>query len=199
MKKLLLIITTILLILSNCENSSNNPHGDNNEKYIIPLAIGNTWNYSFTKEDIEVYKFERIITEIKTFPVILPDSSEITRNIYICRAILKDSNNVMDTTFGGFIKDIDGIIFVQLNENHSKGIYNFKLLNDLKIDWIDTLQAWYKCIGTDTMTIPAGTFNCIKYQYKNKQSFMYLSKGIGIVAETHDDDFKAFLVSYSLK
>jgi len=167
-KFLSIIVLSLIFIISNC-SEENNPVGNNFTNNIIPLTVGNSWNY-------------RSILYDTSGNIIFV--SEITR-------IINGDTLIGNTTWSYFVKDAN--YFANLSDGHY--IYDQYSSDSNKISLVykypckknDTYSFWEVSNCDTQITVPAGTFNCIlfKCRMQTGDSFsyydVYIKPGIGIV------------------
>ncbi|MFH1052700.1 MAG: hypothetical protein V1779_17400 [bacterium] len=204
MKNISIIVLALIFTMLGCgKNSDDNKLKDTNNGDIIPLDVGNTWNYK-VKNDSGDFRWDLLITQKKSIPVLFPDSSVKISDVFITRAIATSTDGTyIDTTFHGYIKEKDGIVLVAQCENDS-GIYIRKYSNYFKIGWVDTsTYDQLICSGSKTIKTSAGTFACIRYSNmpENYYSDSYYCKGVGLVSGILGPrkNWTCTLVSYKLK
>ena len=160
------------------------------------MAIGNTWIYLVVKWSVDSSYTKWEITEIKSIPMAFPDSSEVVRNIFLCRVTEKYNTNP-DSAYIGFYKELDGIVLVDLNEDITKAFYFEKILNEPKVGWYDTISPGFIVMGTVLVQTLAGTFNCNKL-IAGSTVVSYFCRGVGLVANLNNST-ETILYSYELK
>lgn len=204
MKHLTMIVLALIMIMLGCVKCSDNNEPVAND--IIPLAVGNTWNYIVNKDSAE-FSLKWLITEKKSMSVVLPDSTEMISDVFITRHIATSVDGTYhDTSYTGYYKDKDGIVLTTLSDSLNRAYYQHKILNNVEIDWFDSISPDNKdkkCKGSEKIKTAAGTFDCIKYSSVPRDYYYnsYYSKGVGLVSADMrpDRNWSCTLVSYKLK
>ncbi len=203
MKNISIIVLALIFTMLGCgKNSDDNKLNGTNNGDIIPLAVGNTWNYK-VKNDSGDFRWDLLITQKKSIPVLFPDSSVKISDVFITRAIATSTDGTyIDTTYHGYIKENDGIVLIA-NCDSIPAVYIRKYSNNFKIGWVDTLAYDQMiCSGSKTIKTTAGTFDCIRYSSKPGVYIdSYYCKGVGLVSEIAGSrkNWSNTLVSYKLK
>ena len=192
----------IILIISGCAKEPTSPTID--ETVIMPLKVGNSWTYKYTKFYTTGEEGESSQYTIS----ILYDSVYKGERCY--KPYFISSQN--DTAPIFYLYRNDGLYLLWIEKAEYILAFKFPVIKGDKYAFgADTIRV--ESIDTN-YTVPAGTFKCIKYvresYYENKIHDLLISyycPGIGeIAAENYITDsaylrphFKTALLSYELK
>lgn len=169
MKILNVVLFFILIALVQSCNDVNNPSVDEISEDIIPLAVGNTWNYHTTLYDTAGNVFREFDSSSRITGDTLIDNNTwyyYESNAWFC-SIFEDGYHTYDP----------------YRSDSLKNRLNFKYPCAAGDKY-----SYYEVAKSDTqITVPAGTFNCIMYKLRMRTSmdFAYLDffikPGIGYI------------------
>jgi hypothetical protein len=181
-KTCLLICITYLFLVASCSDKSTNI--PSTPQSIFPMSVGNSWtynNYTFDK----IKKDSMIFNKSETLNI---DSFLIINNEKWYHGIFDDEYL--------FTNRSDGFWRLAQNDNHEYIIDSAELFIKYPTSIGDKVYLKDKKNPLETVelnvtvSVPAGTFNCVKYKYHsgddstyNMTENMYLSPRIGLVKD----------------
>ncbi len=201
-KKYLMILLVFIILLSCQDKKTTEPNDQNNQK-ILPLAVGNSWNY-----------------ELNTVAYACDDGNLVCVPFFISDAIVHEITDKMDIEYENetfeifaFVNEFDALPPMAYR-NTDDGLIEYGEIEydkDATIDFdvkllikfpITVGETWldqegisgieYKCISKDeSLTTPAGVFNCYVFEVidddKNDDEYVryYYVPDVGLIAEIH--------------
>ncbi|MBM2815360.1 MAG: hypothetical protein HW421_2122 [Ignavibacteria bacterium] len=199
MKKIIITSLAILFLVCACKENSSTPSGSSNE--IIPLKIGNIWNFKISEYDskgniintseMTYYVFkDSVIEGIKAYCMkfTTPFSEEISEYTYNKPDGYYTTYTIEGKVYHDWMYKYPG----SAGDLFQSGEYTIKILSI-----------------SESVSTPAGTFKCYKYHnIVELPSFVFLCPDVGPVKMEHYDydnngklflDARMELVSYTLK
>lgn len=187
MKYLLAIISIVMI---SCSNDSSTNADNEGQEGIIPLQVGNTWNY-------ETFLYDSVGTLANTD----------TEYREVISDTLIDGDRWFKTNFlAEYLSNrSDGLWqrnrrFFYTPENKNKELDEpwFRIPFPLKLNETKKVgAATYTLVEEDvTVEVPAGTFSCYVYRKNYSTSlgvpeyFVYYSPKVGLVKETWEKEYK---------
>ncbi len=170
-----LVLTILLLSLISCkEESSTEPDAT---KSLIPLAKDNIWTYDYA-------------TNLGDYTRVLEVESEVSDNIYKINYATRNKRNTEDSHY-----------YTVVGENKSDGYYvDGDLHYKYPVETGDVFQRDGTTVTVNetniSITVPAGTFNCIEYEYD--VSTYWVSPEVGLIKWKKDEWNHSELISYTL-
>ncbi len=155
----LLLLTTVMGMMA-CADI---PTGPSPENSVVPLQIGNAWSYSYSDTTGQVRQDIRVIDRVK--------------GRYTCQYIDYFRDGDLGWNAGGYYRawnESDGY--------HDDDALKFKYPVDAGETYKrqgDTVTV--KSVN-DTVTVPAGTFRCIRYHTGN--TIYWVAPGVGLIRQT---------------
>lgn len=220
---LIFVLLSSLVLLAGCDLFNNEQEKSIDE--LMPLAVGNYWEYEYNRRSFKDTLRYEVATEIQvpwgdtSYTAYgynrVPLPPEIPEFYWLYR------NGEAGLYLMGGMADTDTLYTQYVNKPWPAGegqIWDIPRLafsrDSLKFYVSDTLQV--TLIDTDReIETPAGTFECYVYKYTvsladdvrlNSDYFMYYSPGVGLVAqisttenEPEDIDNEMYLMNYRVK
>lgn len=171
-------VLVIIFILIGCIRSPNSPDSAETE-YLVPLNIGNFWDYEFENKSVrrDSVKSKEVIEDQDVY-FLETDMGSWTES----KAIYNSFNGYYETLY--------------FNVDLNNSTYHFKYPVKVGDSWENTFvfdHGWtnkYECLSKDAkVDVPAGTFNCILYevimQTQDGNNFLhhyYFKPRIGLIA-----------------
>jgi len=173
MKKIILSLIAVLFIISACSDSSS----PSETKEILPLKVGNEWNYSFNSEDSNYnYSFyiekDTLINDSIWYKLKVDSLNSFLTKNKKCGLWFYDIN-CSDTSNSAYLKYAYPVIYDDV--------------------WYDVIKNYQMHVISRNMqvVVPAGVFSCYVYQktypkqygndFKMAIDEMYFSPGIGLI------------------
>lgn len=151
---------------------------------MMPVKTGNTWLYDefeFSLGGDVLNKRERAI-EIGGIDTVIYQDKNGTKEAYIFSILMND----VKLEYYGYLKCSDGAVFVTINKvgQYRQLVSGRTIPNEPAVNWIDPKDDKVLWRGKDTITVPAGTFECWYCEWLDEQWNIrreYYAKGVGLV------------------
>jgi len=164
------------------------------KEYLMPLKVGNSWKYKALRIDPATGD----TTEVGELQITIIGTKTIGNSQYFEFDDGSVAQNRNDGLFiAGYNPDLGGFyddLFFKYPVNSGQ-IYTYTTIDE-------GVQVRIK-VTTQTITVPAGTFNCYAYQFIDVpfESIIYFSPGVGLIYVKNFDTEGEHLIllSYDLK
>ena len=153
--------------------SGDNPVESNNSiPAIIPLAIGNSWSFSTTMYDT----LGSIQAQLEITQTVTGDTTLFGKRLFKYYSLWAANTDSGIISYSGY--SISSF-------SPTDTVASYVLLYKYPARPGDNFRTGMSVVSIDTLiTVPAGSFNCIKYQssiYSPLDGYIYIAPGIGII------------------
>lgn len=185
----ILLICVIFIFMQSCEiyfyPCVSDKHPDLIETKLMPVKTGNKWSYTVSYyEKGKVVSTNEMTLEIAGLDSVYYKDTDLHKHNLLIYRIKTDGR--MNTRYG-YLKCDDGVAFVKEYGYSPKELEEGRTLpNDVTAGWVDPRDKDIQWSGPETVTVPAGTFECWACEFYDKKdpkilTREYYSKGVGLV------------------